>query len=100
MKPRARGYRVVVELDAVEEKTAGGIIITHRIKQTDEICCTTGTIVEIGEFSYKEYPGYWFKVGERVIFAEHSGRLWKDTATGKLYRIMNDLDILAVAEGE
>jgi co-chaperonin GroES (HSP10) len=98
MKPIARGYRVIIELPAVEKVTAAGIILRESTLDREEITCTTGTIVDIGEFAFKEYPVAWYKIGETVIFAEHSGRLWKDNETGKSYRIVNDLDILAAAE--
>lgn len=98
MKPIARGYRVIIELPPIEKVTQGGIILRESVLDREEITCTTGTIVDIGEFAYREFPVAWYKVGETVIFAEHSGRLWKDSETGKSYRIVNDLDILAFAE--
>lgn len=105
MKPVAIGYRVVIELDPVEEKSAGGIIITSKVRETDEICCTIGTVVDMGEFCFwnkydgtKGFPKAFYAIGDRVIFAEHSGRLWKDEATGINYRIMQDEDILCKVE--
>ncbi len=102
MKPIAIGYRIVVELDAVEEKTAGGIIITSQRKESDEITCTLGTIDQIGEFSFwnkydcKEgWPTPWYAVGDRVLIPEHVGRFWKDEETGKTYRIMNWDDVIS-----
>lgn len=103
MKPIAIGYRVVVELDPVEEKSAGGIIMTANVRETDEICMTTGTVSDIGPFAFcgnDGGPGWpaWYKVGDKVIFAEHSGRRWADDATGIKYRIMNDRDVIAKIE--
>jgi co-chaperonin GroES (HSP10) len=104
MKPVAIGYRVVIQLDPVEEKTAGGIIITKQRKETDEICTTEGTVADMGEFCFctddgkPGFPAPWYKVGDRVLFAEHSGRHWTDEDTGIKYRILNDRDIICVLQ--
>ncbi len=101
MKPLAIGYRVVIELDSVEEKTAGGIILTQQRKESDEVCCTIGTVVDIGPFAFwgddgkQGWPEKWYNIGDRVIFAEHSGRYWEDKDSGLNYRIMNDKDVIA-----
>jgi co-chaperonin GroES (HSP10) len=100
MKPVAIGYRVVIQLDPVEEVTAGGIILTSARQETDEICMTVGTVADMGEFCFctddgkPGFPAPWYRVGDRVIFAEHSGRLWKDEDTNISYRIMNDRDVI------
>ena len=65
-----------------------------------------GTVVGLGDTCWgsKEFNKPWCKVGDRIMFAKHSGRFVYDpTETdnddGELsYLIMNDTDVLAVVE--
>jgi hypothetical protein len=40
-------FNVVIELDPVEEKTAGGIILPPSTKEADKLACEEGTLVAI-----------------------------------------------------
>lgn len=90
---RPLGDRVVVELEAKEEKTASGIILpdTARIRpnQGKVVAVGTGILLTSGERAALEV-----NVGDFVIFSERGGS--DITLEGKDYVILSEIDILAV----
>lgn len=97
-------YFVVVELDPVEEKTAGGIILPTTIQDKDKLSTQEGTLVAVSPhaFSYADnWPdGSVPQVGQRVLFKRYSGALHERTVCGvkRDYRLLNDKDIIAIVE--
>jgi chaperonin GroES len=90
------GYRVLLKPEEVEEKTKGGIVIPEAIRDKDQFRQQISTVVAIGEFSFQDYPGQWYKVGDTVLTKEFPGICVKDRDSGESYRLVNDTDILAV----
>jgi len=91
------GHRVLVKIDAVEEKTAGGIIITKTSAEKQEEAGIFGTIVAIGETAWKDFGGRnWASVGDRVMIAKYGGFIAQEPDTADKFRILNDEDIIAV----
>lgn len=92
-------YNVVIRMDATEMKTPGGIILPESKKDRDELATDEGTMVAVSPhaFNYAEWGDHAPpQVGDRVLFAQYSGRLWK---RGEItYRILKDKDIVAVVE--
>jgi len=95
-----RGHRVLIKPFEVEEKTASGIVVsTGRELQREQMAQTEGIIVEIGNTAWHDQPAPWAQVGDHVIFAKYSGTV--STGEDKVeYRIVNDLDIVAVKRGK
>lgn len=94
--------RVLIERE-VNEKTAGGIILTDAKRHAN----CQGTIKALGETAgWVEVPNEGFvqtmKAGDRVIFGKHSGA-WLDASYGNdegTLFICQDADILAVISEE
>ena len=90
-------FNVIVEQDAVKDKTDGGLILIDQEKQKHQT--TRGTIVAISPlaFSYAEWPEGTSppKVGDRVAFAQYGGP-FIDGQDEKKYRVLKDKDIVAV----
>jgi co-chaperonin GroES (HSP10) len=94
------GGRILILPMEVEEKTQGGIIISHgQMKDREDMANTTGVVVELGENAYCDYNKPWCKVGDRVIFAKYSGLLYlgKDD---KKYRVINDTDVTGTLDSD
>lgn len=89
------GYRVLILPDKVEEKTEGGIYLPDTTRDKDQFRQSVSTVVAIGEFAFQDYPGPWYKVGDKVVTKEFPGAIVKDPETGEEYRLINDTDILA-----
>lgn len=94
------GHKILVLPDKVEQTTESGIITTvgEKLKQ-EELAQTEGVLVAIGNNAWSDQKEPWAKVGDRVIFAKYAGHN-REGRDGKLYRILNDLDIGAVILGE
>ena len=88
----AVGYRLIVELDPIEETHGGLIQKAVETTQKEKFSRNEGTITDTGEFVYDKYPVRWVNVGDRILFTKFAGEYYEHE--GKEYRIINDLDVL------
>lgn len=93
-------FNVVVRLDKIEEKTAGGIILPSAKLDRDKLETEEGELVALSPhaFTYAEWPEGARKPqeGDRVLIARFAGVLRE--RCGRDYRIVKDKDIVAVVE--
>jgi len=95
LKLQPLGDRVVVEREASEEKTAGGIVLPDTAKDKP----ARGHVVSVGpgrilnDGSRNELQ---VKVGDRVIFSSYSGESFK--VDNRELLLMREDEILAVFE--
>lgn len=98
------GHRVLIEFDKAQLETEWGFqVVTD--KRLEDAAMISGRIVAIGEQAWKAFgPNFtgepWAKVGDKVFFAQYSGKVVKDPVTEKEYKLMNDEDITAVVVEE
>lgn len=96
LKLQPLGERVVIQREASEEKTAGGIVLPDTAKDKP----ARGTIVSVGDGKLlddgRRNP-LQVKVGDRVIFSSYAGETFKVDDEDLL--LMREDDILAVIEG-
>jgi co-chaperonin GroES (HSP10) len=97
-------FNVVVELDPVESKTKGGIILLDTQKERDQLACEEGTLVAISPlaFTYAS-PAEWGDtpkpaVGQRVMIKRYDGLLREKD--GRNFRIVQDKSVVALIEGD
>lgn len=92
----ARGYRVIIRPDPIEETSKGGIIIAQD-ERLAEAARVTGVVVSIGETAWKHHKVSWpwAKVGERVCYARYAGKPIIDPETEEELIVINDDDIVA-----
>jgi len=90
------GHRVIVKVDEIEEKTAGGIIMVNADKQTE--ANIFGTLVAVGPTAWKAFDDgvAWANVGDKVAFAKYGGFVIEDPDTKESFRLLNDEDITCV----
>ncbi|MCY2993945.1 MAG: co-chaperone GroES [Planctomycetota bacterium] len=95
MKLQPLGERVVIQREASEEKTAGGIVLPDNAKDKP----ARGTIVSVGDGKLldngRRNP-LQVKVGDRVIFSSYAGETFKLDEEDLL--LMREDDISAVIE--
>lgn len=98
------GPRLLVLPEQVEEKTKGGIIrFTPAEREREELAQIEGVVVEVGPGSWLSRDSAaplfgaagWCSVGDTIIFAKYAG-LVVTGADDKRYRLINDLDVVAV----
>ena len=95
VKLQPLGDRVVVERDASEEKTAGGIVLPDSAKDKP----ARGTIVSIGDGKLLKDGSrskFQVKKGDRVLFSSYAGETFR--IDDEEYLLMREEDILAVIE--
>ncbi|MEX0866707.1 MAG: co-chaperone GroES [Pirellulales bacterium] len=89
------GDRVVVEREASEDRTAGGIVLPDSAKDKP----ARGTVVSVGEGRLLDDGNrseMQVKVGDRVLFTSYAGETFKVEDVELL--LMREDDILAVIE--
>lgn len=93
-------YNIVVRMDPVEEKTAGGIIIPGAKTERDKLAADEGEVVAVSPlaFSYADWPAESRipAVGDRVLMAQFDGRIWEKG--GVTYRLIKDKSVIAIVD--
>lgn len=95
LKLQPLGDRVVIEREASEERTAGGIVLPDSAKDKP----ARGRVVTVGDGKLLEdgrRSALQVKVGDRVIFSSYAGETFKVEDDELL--LMREDDILAVIE--
>ncbi|MBM4000394.1 MAG: co-chaperone GroES [Planctomycetes bacterium] len=95
LKLQPLGDRVVVERDASEDRTAGGIVLPDTAKDKP----ARGSVVSVGNgrlLNSGERSAMQVKVGDRVIFSSYAGETFKVGDQELL--LMREDEIFAVLE--
>ena len=93
LKLKPLSDRVVVDPDAVEEKSSGGIILPDTAQEKPQ----QGTVVAVGPGKASDagtIVDMTVKAGDKVLYGKYSGT--EITLEGTDYVIMRESDILAV----
>lgn len=98
--PEPSGYRLLIAIPEVKDKTDGGVYMPDSLKQIEETASIVGFVVKAGPEAYADadkYPhGPWCKEGDFVIFRSYSGTRFK--VMGREFRLINDDTVEAVVE--
>tara|TARA_B100000586_G_scaffold270186_1_gene252463 strand:+ start:5198 stop:5572 length:375 start_codon:yes stop_codon:yes gene_type:complete len=98
--PEPTGYRILVALPEVEEKTDAGIYITDERRQAETVASVVGFVMKVGPDAYrdpKRFPtGPWCKEGDWVVMRAYSGT--RIRIHGKELRIINDDSVESVVQ--
>ena len=98
--PEPKGWKVLVAMPEVEEKTEGGIIKASRTMKDEEVANICGYVIKLGPEAYKDKKrfasGPWCEEGDWVIFRAYSGT--RIMMYGQEFRLINDDTVEAVVE--
>lgn len=98
--PEPRGYKLLIALPEVEEKTDGGIIKSKSLIHEESISTVVGWVIAMGPDAYASFDrfpsGPYCQVGDWVVFRAFSGTRLK--IHGKEFRLINDDTVEAVVE--
>jgi co-chaperonin GroES (HSP10) len=98
--PEPSGYRLLIAIPEVSEKTEGGVFVPDQLKKAEETASIVGFVVKAGPEAYgdtNKFPnGPWCNEGDFVIFRSYSGTRFK--VLGKEFRLINDDTVEAVVE--
>lgn len=98
--PEPKGYRVLIAIPEITQKTEGGVFIPDQLRNAEETASLIGYVLKVGSEAYADpnrFPtGAWCKEGDFVIFRSYSGTRFK--VHGKEFRLINDDTVEAVVE--
>ena len=98
--PEPKGYKMLIALPEVDEKTEGGIIKSVKYQHEETIATVVGWVMSMGPDAYSDpnrFPnGPYCPVGDWVVFRAFSGTRLK--IHGKEFRIINDDTVEAFVE--
>jgi len=98
--PEPRGYKILIALPEIEEKSEGGIIKPSEFRHEESIATVVGWVMSMGPDAYANkdrFPsGPYCQVGDWVVFRAFSGTRIK--VHGKEFRLINDDTVEAVVE--
>jgi co-chaperonin GroES (HSP10) len=98
--PEPSGYRLLIAVPEVSEKTEGGVYMPEQLKKAEETASIVGFVIKVGPEAYSDtnkFPsGPWCKEGDFIIFRSYSGTRFK--VMGKECRLINDDTVEAVVE--
>ena len=98
--PQATGWRIVVLPHKGIEKTKGGLLLTDKAIEEQQLTTNVGLILNMGPDAYADknkFPnGPWCKEGDWVVFARYAGSRVK-IEDGEI-RILNDDEILSTVK--
>lgn len=95
------GDQILVELEALQTKTEGGILLPGEEGHSNNLAQYKGTIIAMGPNAFTEYGGkdLWADVGDTVLFSKYDGSyIFPSKEDGEEhvgYRVMTDACIRA-----
>ena len=98
--PEPSGYRLLIAVPEVSEKTEGGVYMPDQLKKAEETASVIGFVIKVGPEAYSDaikFPsGPWCKEGDFIIFRSYSGTRFK--VMNREFRLINDDTVEAVVE--
>ena len=98
--PEPTGYRLLIALPEIDEKTEGGVIMPDGLVKDESTASIIGFVLKAGPDAYSDkerFPnGAWCKEGDFVIFRSYSGTRFK--VKGKEFRLINDDTVEGVVD--
>ena len=98
--PEPTGYRLLIALPEIDDKTQGGVIMPDGLVKDESTASIIGFVLKIGPDAYSDkerFPnGAWCKEGDFVIFRSYSGTRFK--VAGKEFRLINDDTVEGVVD--
>jgi co-chaperonin GroES (HSP10) len=92
-------HRVLIAMDAVAEKTGGGVYIPDTSREKDRYAQDTGTIVGMGAYAFNDYDeSEKPEIGDRCDIKKYDGVFLNqgDAEGGVEYRVVEDDQILTI----
>tara|TARA_R110000796_G_scaffold199036_1_gene315298 strand:- start:727 stop:1122 length:396 start_codon:yes stop_codon:yes gene_type:complete len=98
--PKPCGYKILIGLPEITDKTTGGIIKPDAIIETESIASVIGFVLEMGPDCYmdtKRFPnGPFCKKGDFILVRAFQGTRFQ--IHGKEFRLINDDNVEAVVD--
>lgn len=96
---RPTGYRMLVELYKLPEKSKGGILYAEQALDKEQVACVLGRVLQMGPDCYNDPDKFsrpYCVEGDWVVFRSYSGTRIK--IDGTEFRLINDDTVEAVVD--
>ena len=98
--PEPSGYKILIALPEIEEKTTGGILKAEETVRSEEVATIVGFVLKMGPDCYKDQKrlpsGPWCKKGDFILMRTYTGTRFR--IHGKEFRLINDDSVEAVVD--
>ena len=98
--PEPTGYKILIALPDVDEKTEGGIIKAQQTKQLEEVGSIVGFVMKLGPDAYQDkekFPnGPYCKEGDFILMRSYSGTRF--SIHDREFRLINDDSVEAIID--
>ena len=98
--PEPSGYKILIALPEIEEKTTGGILKAEETVRSEEVATIVGFVLKMGPDCYKDqkrFPsGPWCKKGDFILMRTYTGTRFR--IHGKEFRLISDDSVEAVVD--
>ena len=98
--PEPKGWRILIAIPEVEEKTAGGILKADITKDIEQTSTVIGLVLKMGGQCYNDVsrfgPEPWCNEGDFVLIGAYKGVRF--TVHGTEFRLINDDTVQAVVD--
>ena len=98
--PEPKGYKLLIGIPEVSEKTEGGVFMPDGLRIAEETASIVGFVIKMGPDAYSDkdrFPnGPYCQEQDFVIFRSYSGTRFK--IHGKEFRLINDDTVEAVVD--
>lgn len=96
---RPSGWRILVRVPPLGERTKGGVILPEATRKLEETASAICEVVAVGPDAYKDAEKFpdgipWCQVGDMIIMRQYSGTRIK--IDGQEHRLINDDTVEAV----
>ena len=96
--PDPQGWKILIALPGVEERTEGGIFKPEEVLQYETVGSIIGLVLKMGDLAYrdnKKFPtGRWCNPGDYILMRSYSGT--RISIKGQEFRLINDDTVEAV----
>jgi|TARA_R110000824_G_scaffold10331_4_gene45767 co-chaperonin GroES (HSP10) len=98
--PKPKGWRMLIGIPEVEEKTAGGLLKADVTKDIEQVSNVIGLVLDMGDQCYNDKERFgeepWCKKGDFVLIGAYKGVRFH--IHGQEFRLINDDTVQAVVE--
>tara|TARA_X000001036_G_scaffold437566_1_gene483182 strand:- start:898 stop:1311 length:414 start_codon:yes stop_codon:yes gene_type:complete len=98
--PEPSGYKLLIALPEVDEKTDGGIIKAQSTRQLEEVGSIVGFVMKLGPDAYQDkskFPnGPYCKEGDFILMRSYSGTRFN--IHDREFRLINDDSVEAIVD--
>lgn len=91
--------KILVLPDYIDETSEGGIVLTSDTIDQNELAITEGWFIDHGQSAFRDWYAevggpFLVEEGSRIVWAMYAGQMLEGD-DGKMYRLINDTDIVA-----